>query len=49
MKLRSCMPLFELADPACPLYGQVLEEFFGGSRDHKTLNMLKIMNLPRLY
>ena len=41
MKLRSCMTLFELADPTCSLYGQVLEEFFGGSRDHKTLNMLK--------
>ena len=42
MKLRSCMTLFELADPDCSLYGQVLEEFFGGSRDHKTLTMLRI-------
>ena len=41
MKLRSCMTLFELADPDCSLYGQVLEEFFGGSRDHKTLTMLR--------
>ncbi len=41
MKLRSCMTLFERADPGCGLYGRVLEEFFGGSRDQRTLNMLK--------
>ena len=41
MKLRSCMTLFELADPDCALYAQVIEEFFGGSRDRKTLDMLK--------
>ena len=40
-KLRSCMTLFELADPECPLYARVLEEFFGGSRDQTTLHMLK--------
>ena len=41
MKLRSCMTLFELADPDCGLYARVLEEFFGGNRDRKTLDMLK--------
>ena len=41
MKLRSCMTLFELADPDCTLYAQVIGEFFGGSRDRKTLDMLK--------
>ena len=41
MKLRSCMTLFELADPDCALYAQVIVEFFGGSRDRKTLDMLK--------
>lgn len=41
MKLRSCMTLFEKADSDFPLYTQVLEEFFGGNRDQKTLNMLK--------
>lgn len=40
MKLRSCMTLFELADPDCELYGRVLEEFFGGSRDERTRKML---------
>lgn len=41
MKLRSCMTLFELADPDCDLYGQVLKEFFGERRDRKTLDMVK--------
>ncbi len=41
MKLRSCMTLFELADPDCGLYKRVLEEFFGGSRDRMTLSRLK--------
>ena len=41
MKLRSSMTLFELADPDCGLYARVLEEFFGGNRDRKTLDMIK--------
>lgn len=41
MKLRSCMTLFELADPDCELYAQVLEVFFGGNRDRITLQLLK--------
>ena len=40
-KLRSCMTLFELADPDCALYARVLEEFFGGKRDHMTLDLIK--------
>ena len=41
MKLRSCMTLFEIADPDCSLYAQVLDEFFDGNRDQKTLDLLK--------
>ena len=41
MKLRSCMTLFELADPNCGLYSKVLEEFFGGNRDQKTMELLR--------
>ena len=41
MKLRSCMTLFALADPQCELYAKVLEEFFGGNRDQKTLELLR--------
>ncbi|MBE6950791.1 MAG: DUF1810 domain-containing protein [Ruminococcaceae bacterium] len=39
-KLRSCMTLFELADPECGLYSRVLEEFFQGRRDSLTLELL---------
>ena len=41
MKLRSCMTLFELADPDCRLYAQVLEAFYGGQRDGRTLELLR--------
>ena len=41
MKLRSCMTLFELADPDCGLYTKALEEFFGGNRDQKTMELLR--------
>ncbi len=41
MKLCSSMTLFELADPDCGLYARVLEEFFGGSRDSRTIEMLQ--------
>ena len=41
MKLRSCMTLFALADPQCELYAKVLEEFFGGNRDQKTMELLR--------
>ena len=41
LKLRSCMTLFALADPDCELYPTVLNEFFGGSRDELTLQLLR--------
>lgn len=41
MKLRSCMTLFEIADPEENVYGQVLDRFYGGSRDQRTLSLLK--------
>lgn len=41
MKLRSCMTLFELTDPECHLYARVLVEFFRGSRDGRTIEMMK--------
>lgn len=41
MKLRSCMTLFELADPEHDVYGKVLDRFYGGKRDRRTLEMLK--------
>jgi uncharacterized protein (DUF1810 family) len=36
MKLRSCMTLFARADPDEPVFGQVLQRFFGGNSDPAT-------------
>lgn len=41
MKLRSCMTLFELADPDQKLFGGVLDKFFEGKRDENTIKILK--------
>lgn len=40
IKLLSCMTLFELAEPDCGLYESVIERFYGGKRDEKTLEMV---------
>ena len=40
LKLCSCMTLFELAAPQEPVFGRVLEKFYGGRRDRMTLNLL---------
>jgi uncharacterized protein (DUF1810 family) len=40
-KLKSSMTLFEAASPANPIFGQVLEKYFGGERDQKTLSLLE--------
>jgi len=36
MKLRSSMTLFHRADPGNPLFGQVLDRYFGGQSDQAT-------------
>lgn len=41
MKLRSCMTLFEAADPKQQVFGKVLDKFYGGRRDRRTLDILK--------
>ena len=41
MKLKSCMTLFEQAEPEQPIFGQILDEFFMGKRDQKTIELLK--------
>jgi len=38
-KLRSSMTLFSLAAPDQPVFGQVLELFFGGRRDENTVRI----------
>lgn len=40
LKLRSSMTLFELADPDDGVYGRVLDKFYAGERDERTLHIL---------
>jgi uncharacterized protein (DUF1810 family) len=40
-KLRSAMTLFRLADPAQPVFGQVIDQYFGGQADPLTERALK--------
>lgn len=44
MKLKSCMTLFELADPEQELFGAVLDKFFDGERDENTIKILNNKN-----
>lgn len=44
-KLRSSMTLFESAagdDDGCKVFGEILDTFFDGKRDGRTLGMLKV-------
>jgi len=41
LKLCSSMTLFDCAKPDEPVFGQVLDKFFGGKRDERTIQMLK--------
>jgi uncharacterized protein (DUF1810 family) len=40
LKLRSCMTLFARAPGADPVFGQVLDQYFRGEQDAKTLALL---------
>ncbi|MBQ8054263.1 MAG: DUF1810 domain-containing protein [Lachnospiraceae bacterium] len=40
-KLRSCMTLFLEADPECAEFRSVLEKYYGGKKDHRTLAILR--------
>ena len=40
LKLRSSMTLFHCADPDCPVFQQVLDKFFAGRPDERTLAIL---------
>ncbi len=41
-KLLSCMTLFSLISPEGSVFHQVLEKYYGGERDQRTLEVLKI-------
>jgi uncharacterized protein (DUF1810 family) len=40
VKLRSCMTLFSLVENTSPVFQQVLDKYFGGVRDRKTLDII---------
>ena len=40
MKLRSSMTLFAEAEPECTVFSDVLNQYFGGVKDDKTLKIL---------
>jgi uncharacterized protein (DUF1810 family) len=42
LKLKSCMTLFEAVPASFPVFGQVLDKFYGGERDQRTLQLLGI-------
>jgi len=41
IKLRSSMTLFALADPAEPLFTEVLDRYYDGERDERTVRLLE--------
>ncbi|MBL4675385.1 MAG: DUF1810 domain-containing protein [Mucilaginibacter sp.] len=41
LKLRSSMTLFDAVPATFPVFGQVLDKFFSGERDQRTLDILK--------
>ena len=40
MKFCSCLTLFALADPSVPVFEQLLDKFYGGQKDPRTLEIL---------
>jgi uncharacterized protein (DUF1810 family) len=40
MKLRSCVTLFNALSDTCPVFQQVLDRFFNGEGDNKTLRII---------
>ena len=41
MKVRSCMTLFREADPQTEVFGKVLDKFYGGKGDEKTISLVR--------
>lgn len=41
LKFRSCLTLFALADPSVTIFGKLLERFYGGKKDPRTLEILR--------
>ena len=41
LKFRSCLTLFHSAVPSEPIFGELLELFYGGQPDQLTLNLIQ--------
>lgn len=46
LKLRSSMTLFSIADPGCDVFQKVLDKYFDGEKDSKTIAVLGWQNSP---
>ena len=44
MKLKSCMTLFAIASPEIGVFKEVLDKYFGGKPDYKTIELLGLPN-----
>ena len=44
LKLKSSMTLFSLAKPECEVFQKVLDKFFHGERDQKTIEILQLVH-----
>ena len=42
LKLRSSMTLFSLAEPECTVFRDVLDKFYGGREDERTIDLCRI-------
>ncbi len=45
LKLKSCMTLFEIVDPSEKVFKDVLERYYGGRRDEKTIELVNEVNI----
>jgi uncharacterized protein (DUF1810 family) len=45
LKLKSCMTLFDAVPATFPVFAQVLDKYYGGERDQKTLSLLGIKKI----
>ncbi|MCI8327823.1 MAG: DUF1810 domain-containing protein [Lachnospiraceae bacterium] len=44
LKLKSSMTLFALAEPECEVFQKVLDKFFSGEKDQKTIEILQVVH-----
>ena len=42
LKLQSSMTLFHLAEPTCEIFTKIIDRYFGGNLDSKTVDLCKV-------